>query len=312
MWKHHGLANMHSYLDYIQFFKPLTPCGRAVQVHVIDASSPSALQQRRTVLGVLVQLGMSEQCLRSRTVEVWNKADCLIPDVEEHWPRNKEDSASRQSSWGCDEGQQQLWQLVQSYLYREARSQAQRAEPAHHDEHTSSSTHHLPESTDDVTQCKPDALHNSRHLSRPWEETGLEIESEASSTEHYMDLDDDSSINGSESSSRAASSRHGEGGIREQCTVGEATCDRYILKSEAVYREHIDTEHEYDEGSTDESDSGDEGLLEPCPRQRFEGANSEWISQGSAVIVAANTGLGLSRLTQVITQKLQFDSKSRV
>lgn len=48
-----------------------------LQVHVIDAASDDALQQRHTVLHTLRQLGMSEEDLQSRVLEVWNKADCL-------------------------------------------------------------------------------------------------------------------------------------------------------------------------------------------------------------------------------------------
>lgn len=48
-----------------------------LQVHVIDAASDDALQQRHTVLRTLRQLGMSEEDLTSRVLEVWNKADRL-------------------------------------------------------------------------------------------------------------------------------------------------------------------------------------------------------------------------------------------
>lgn len=44
---------------------------------MIDAASDDALQQRHTVLRTLRDLGMSEEDLRVRVLEVWNKADCL-------------------------------------------------------------------------------------------------------------------------------------------------------------------------------------------------------------------------------------------
>ncbi|PNH11338.1 hypothetical protein TSOC_001858 [Tetrabaena socialis] len=46
-------------------------------LHVLDASSPAAGQQRAAVLGVLRQLGVGEEALSCRTVEVWNKVDLL-------------------------------------------------------------------------------------------------------------------------------------------------------------------------------------------------------------------------------------------
>lgn len=44
-------------------------------LHVIDGASPQAPQQRQAVLGVLRQIGVPEARLRSRVIEVVNKAD---------------------------------------------------------------------------------------------------------------------------------------------------------------------------------------------------------------------------------------------
>ncbi len=46
-------------------------------LHVIDGASPDVANQRATVYHVLRELGMTDAQLRSRVVEVWNKADLL-------------------------------------------------------------------------------------------------------------------------------------------------------------------------------------------------------------------------------------------
>ena len=46
-------------------------------LHVIDGASPDVNNQRVTVYHVLRELGMTDAQLRSRVVEVWNKADLL-------------------------------------------------------------------------------------------------------------------------------------------------------------------------------------------------------------------------------------------
>jgi hypothetical protein len=46
-------------------------------LHVLDAASPQALQQRSAVLHVLRELGVPQSVLQERVIEVWNKVDCL-------------------------------------------------------------------------------------------------------------------------------------------------------------------------------------------------------------------------------------------
>ncbi len=46
-------------------------------LHVIDAAAPDVANQRATVYRVLRELGVSDGQLRSRVIEVWNKADLL-------------------------------------------------------------------------------------------------------------------------------------------------------------------------------------------------------------------------------------------
>jgi len=48
-----------------------------VLLHVVDASSPQALEQRDAVLRVLRELGMMEDRLKECVIEVWNKTDLL-------------------------------------------------------------------------------------------------------------------------------------------------------------------------------------------------------------------------------------------
>ena len=50
-------------------------------LHVVDASSPYRTEQRRTVLHILREIGVPEQRLRSRLIEVHNKADSLPPEA---------------------------------------------------------------------------------------------------------------------------------------------------------------------------------------------------------------------------------------
>ena len=46
-------------------------------IHVLDASSRNVANQRRAVLNVLRELGISEHRLSNRTLEVWNKMDLV-------------------------------------------------------------------------------------------------------------------------------------------------------------------------------------------------------------------------------------------
>ena len=50
-------------------------------LHVVDASSPYRAEQRRTVLHILRDIGVPEHRLRSRLIEVHNKADSLPPEA---------------------------------------------------------------------------------------------------------------------------------------------------------------------------------------------------------------------------------------
>ena len=50
-------------------------------LHVIDASSKRAEQQRDAVLGVLRSLGMTDEELDSKIIEVWNKSDLILGDT---------------------------------------------------------------------------------------------------------------------------------------------------------------------------------------------------------------------------------------
>eukprot|EP00877_Chromochloris_zofingiensis_P009544 jgi/Chrzof1/4843/Cz15g01090.t1 len=52
-------------------------------LHVIDASSPHAMHHRETVMSVLRDIGVPDGVLDSRLIEVWNKADLLLPIHEE-------------------------------------------------------------------------------------------------------------------------------------------------------------------------------------------------------------------------------------
>ena len=47
-------------------------------LHVIDGASPDVANQRATVYHVLRELGVTDGQLRSRVIEVWNKADLLV------------------------------------------------------------------------------------------------------------------------------------------------------------------------------------------------------------------------------------------
>ena len=55
-------------------------------LHVIDAASPDVANQRATVYRVLRDLGVTDGQLRSRVIEVWNKADLLEPSTVSQLP----------------------------------------------------------------------------------------------------------------------------------------------------------------------------------------------------------------------------------
>mmetsp|Transcript_22593 Transcript_22593/g.62726 ORF Transcript_22593/g.62726 Transcript_22593/m.62726 type:complete len:729 (+) Transcript_22593:244-2430(+) len=59
-------------------------------VHVIDASSPVAAQQRQAVIAVLHELGLTDEQLSQRVVEVWNKVDVLDSHVGEREEEEEE------------------------------------------------------------------------------------------------------------------------------------------------------------------------------------------------------------------------------
>ena len=60
-------------------------------LHVVDASSPYRAEQRRTVLHILRDIGVPEQRLRSRLIEVHNKADSLPPEASAEGAEEEED-----------------------------------------------------------------------------------------------------------------------------------------------------------------------------------------------------------------------------
>ena len=60
-------------------------------LHVVDASSPYRAEQRRTVLDILRDIGVPEQRLRSRLIEVHNKADSLPPEASAEGAEEEED-----------------------------------------------------------------------------------------------------------------------------------------------------------------------------------------------------------------------------
>ena len=49
-------------------------------VHVRDISHPQADFQKKTVLQVIKEVGISEEMLKSKYVEVWNKVDLVSGD----------------------------------------------------------------------------------------------------------------------------------------------------------------------------------------------------------------------------------------
>ena len=55
-----------------------------VLLHILDAANPAVQDQHRTVIGVLMQLGLSSQMLQDRVVEVWNKVDLLHQTQASH------------------------------------------------------------------------------------------------------------------------------------------------------------------------------------------------------------------------------------
>jgi len=79
-------------------------------LHVIDGASPDVANQRATVYHVLRELGMTDAQLRSRVVEVWNKADLLeessVPRLAasplEHGPGSQAATASLYESDDSD------------------------------------------------------------------------------------------------------------------------------------------------------------------------------------------------------------------
>lgn len=71
----HGLVeSFKATLDEIHFADLL--------VHVRDISHPQTAHQKETVLQVLKEIGVSEDIIQSKYLEVWNKID-LVPDRKE-------------------------------------------------------------------------------------------------------------------------------------------------------------------------------------------------------------------------------------
>jgi GTPase len=51
-------------------------------LHVRDITHPETEQQKADVLAVLAEIGLDDETLAARMLEVWNKADCLTEDAQ--------------------------------------------------------------------------------------------------------------------------------------------------------------------------------------------------------------------------------------
>ncbi|CAD7700806.1 unnamed protein product, partial [Ostreobium quekettii] len=56
----------------------------SIILHVLDASIPDVLEQRESVIQILRELGLKDEDLSERVIEVWNKADNM-PDIPDLW-----------------------------------------------------------------------------------------------------------------------------------------------------------------------------------------------------------------------------------
>ena len=110
------------------------------------------------------------------------------------------------------------------------------------------------------------------------------------------------------SGSSAIRSSYKQGDSQQQGKVVES--DHSTYEGDSGHRHPSSTQdcHESDSGESDSVCSGLQGAWDE--HYYSEGGDSEWAAGDNAVVVSAKEGLGLERLTEIITQKLQHDSKS--
>ena len=64
-------------------------------VHVRDISHPQADFQKKTVLRVMKEVGLPDEMLREKYIEVWNKVDLITEDQEEEFKKKVEWAAEQ-------------------------------------------------------------------------------------------------------------------------------------------------------------------------------------------------------------------------
>jgi len=69
-----------------------------VVVHVRDISHPHTDFQKQTVLKVMQEVGVKEELLETRYMEVWNKVD-LIKDDQMQWLNDKIEVETEESEF---------------------------------------------------------------------------------------------------------------------------------------------------------------------------------------------------------------------
>jgi 50S ribosomal subunit-associated GTPase HflX len=69
-----------------------------VVVHVRDISHPHTDFQKQTVLKVMQEVGVKEELLETRYMEVWNKVD-LIKDDQMQWLNDKIEAETEESEF---------------------------------------------------------------------------------------------------------------------------------------------------------------------------------------------------------------------
>lgn len=67
-------------------------------VHVRDISHPHTDFQKQTVLKVMQEVGVKEELLETRYMEVWNKVD-LIKDDQMQWLNDKIEAETEESEF---------------------------------------------------------------------------------------------------------------------------------------------------------------------------------------------------------------------
>ena len=136
----------------------------------------------------------------------------------------------------------------------------------------------------------------------------LEVDSQSdSSSAHGMGADAGSGRRVQDSTLRSI---HRQCNTEQHCRVVESM--NGSCKGDSRYRDPIDAEQECHGSCASENDSSYVPLQEAWPERNSRAADGDWGAGDNAVVVAAKEGLGLGRLTDMITQKLlQHDSKSR-